>query len=67
MCETCGQELHHPFVPSRRKFVLGAAAIGLAFAGKADAKRARRKEKEDDDEEKRSRPSRKTSSHRTPR
>jgi len=51
MCESCGQQLHHPPAPSRRKFVLGAAAIGLAFAGKADAK-GKRKEKEDDDEEK---------------
>ncbi len=51
MCESCGQQLHHPLAPSRRKFVLGAAAIGLAFAGKADAK-GKRKEKEDDDEEK---------------
>jgi carbonic anhydrase len=55
MCETCGQELHHPFAPSRRKFVLGAAAIGLAFAGPADAK-AKRKEKEDDDEKKKKPP-----------
>ena len=31
MCETCGRELHHPLAPSRRKFILGAAAIGLAF------------------------------------
>ena len=37
MCEICGQALHHPFAPSRRKFVLGAAAIGLAFAGPADS------------------------------
>src|SRR5246127_5437048 len=51
MCETCGQELHHPFAPSRRKFVLGAAAIGLAFAGPADAK-GKRKEKDDDEEKK---------------
>jgi carbonic anhydrase len=51
MCETCGQELHHPFAPSRRKFVLGAAAIGLAFAGPADAK-GKRKEKDDDAEKK---------------
>jgi carbonic anhydrase len=51
MCETCGQEIHHPFAPSRRKFVLGAAAIGLAFAGPANAK-GKRKEKEDDEEKK---------------
>jgi carbonic anhydrase len=51
MCEICGQELHHPFAPSRRKFVLGAAAIGLAFAGPADAK-GKRKEKEGDEEKK---------------
>ena len=55
MCETCGRELHHPFAPSRRKFVLGAAAIGLAFAGKADAK-GKRKEKEDDEKEKKKPP-----------
>ncbi len=39
MCEICGQELHHPFQSSRRKFVLGAAAIGLAFADPADGQR----------------------------
>ncbi len=55
MCETCGQELHHPFAPSRRRFVLGAAAIGLAFAGPADAK-GKRKEKEDDDDKKKKPP-----------
>ena len=51
MCEICGQALHHPFAPSRRKFVLGAAAIGLAFAGPADAK-GKRKEKDDDEKKK---------------
>src|ERR1700759_4799611 len=51
MCESCGQELHHPFAPSRRKFFLGAAAIGLAFAGPADAK-GKRKEKDDDEKKK---------------
>jgi carbonic anhydrase len=49
MCETCGQEFHHPLAPSRRKFILGTAAIGLAFAAPADAK-GKRKEKEDEDE-----------------
>ena len=44
----------HPFAPSRRKSVLGAAAIGLAFAGPADAKGKRKKE--DDDEEKKKPP-----------
>jgi carbonic anhydrase len=57
MCEICGQELHHqlhhPLAPSRRKFVLGAAAIGLAFAGPAVAKG---KKKEDDDDEKKKKP-----------
>jgi carbonic anhydrase len=48
MCEICGQELHHPLAPSRRKFILGAAAVGLAFAGRAEA---REKEREGDDEE----------------
>jgi carbonic anhydrase len=43
MCETCGQYSHHPLAPSRRTFVFAAAAIGLAFAGTADAK-----EKEED-------------------
>jgi len=50
MCESCGQELHHPFAPSRRKFVLGAA-IGLAFAGRAEAKE-KRKEKDGDEKKK---------------
>jgi carbonic anhydrase len=51
MCEVCGQELHHPLVPSRRKFILGAAAIGLAVAGRAEAKEKKR-EKEDDEDKK---------------
>jgi carbonic anhydrase len=49
MCETCGQELHRPLAPSRRKFILGTAAVGLAFASPAEA-RGKRKEKEEDDE-----------------
>src|ERR1700742_3696229 len=49
MCEICGQELHHPFQSSRRKFILGAAAIGLAFTDPATAKGKR---KDDDDEKK---------------
>ena len=49
MCETCGQKLHRPLAPSRRKFILGTAAIGLAFASPAGAK-GKRKEKEEDDE-----------------
>ena len=49
MCEICGQELHHPFQSSRRKFILGATAVGLAFASPAGAK-GKRKEKEEDDE-----------------
>jgi carbonic anhydrase len=55
MCETCDQELHHPLAPSRRKFILGAAAIGLAFVGPAGAKE-KRKEKEDEEEKKKKPP-----------
>jgi carbonic anhydrase len=53
MCEACGQELHHPLAPSRRKFILGAAAIGLAVAGSANAKE---KEREKDDDKKKTPP-----------
>ena len=55
MCEICRSNPNSIFTPSRRKFVLGAAAVGLAFAGKADAK-GKRKEKEDDDEKKKKPP-----------
>src|ERR1700740_2329627 len=51
MCVSCGQELHHPFASSRRKFILGAAAIGLTLAGPAAAKE-KRKEKEDEKKKK---------------
>ena len=47
MCESCGLQLHHPLAPSRRKFILGAAAIGLAFAGRAEAKEKKREEEDD--------------------
>ena len=47
MCETCGRELHHPLAPSRRKFILGATAIGLGFAGRAEAKEKKREEEDD--------------------
>jgi carbonic anhydrase len=53
MCEACGQELHHPLAPSRRKFILGAAAVGLTFASRANAKE---KEKEEDDDKKKKKP-----------
>jgi carbonic anhydrase len=47
MCETCGQNSHHPLAPSRRTFMLAAAAVGLALAGAAEAKeKAREEEKE---------------------
>lgn len=55
MCENCGQELHHPLASSRRKFVLGVAAVGLAFASPAEA-RGKRKEDDDDDEKKKKPP-----------
>jgi carbonic anhydrase len=45
MCERCGQNSHHPLAPSRRTFMLAAAAVGFAFAGKAEAKE---KDKEDE-------------------
>src|SRR5947209_18713390 len=47
MCESCGLQLHHPLAPSRRKFILGAAAIGLAFAGRVEAKEKKREEEDD--------------------
>jgi carbonic anhydrase len=53
MCETCGQNSHHPRAPSRRTFMLAAAAIGLTFAGTADAKeKEREKDKEKEEEKK---------------
>ena len=57
MCEICGQELHYPFQSSRRKFILGAAAIGLAFTDPATAKGKR---KEETTMKRRSRPSLRT-------
>ena len=48
MCERCGQNSHHPLAPSRRTFMLAAAAIGLT-AGTADAKE---KDKEEEKEKK---------------
>jgi len=53
MCESCGRQLHHPLAPSRRKFILGAAAVGLAFTNPATA---RGKKKEEDDDEKKKKP-----------
>jgi carbonic anhydrase len=55
MCETCGQELRHPLAPSRRKFVVSVAAIGLALTSPAAAK-GKRKEKEDDEDDKKKQP-----------
>ena len=53
MCERCRQNPVDARAPSRRKFVLGAAALGLAFAGPAEAKGKRTgKEKQEDDEKK---------------
>ena len=51
MCDICRSNSTSIFTPSRRKFVLGAAAIGLVFAGPANAK-VKRKEKEKEDNEK---------------
>jgi carbonic anhydrase len=51
MCDICRSNSTSIFTPSRRKFVLGTAAIGLVFAGPANAK-AKRKEKEGEDDEK---------------
>src|SRR5205085_5674778 len=44
--------LHHPLAPSRRKITLGAAAIGLAFAGRVAAK----EKKKENEEEKKKKP-----------
>jgi carbonic anhydrase len=55
MCETCRLNSIDPLAPSRRKFILGAAAIGLAFTGTAEAKE-KSKEKEDEEEKKKKPP-----------
>jgi carbonic anhydrase len=49
MCETCRQNSIDPLAPSRRAFMLAAGAIGLTFAGTAEAKE---KEKEKEEEKK---------------
>ncbi len=46
MCERCRQNSIDPRAPSRRTFMLAAAAVGLAFAGAAEAKEKAREEKE---------------------
>src|SRR5580704_7196863 len=51
MCDICRSNSTSIFTPSRRKFVLGTAAIGLVLAGPANAK-VKRKEKEEEDDEK---------------
>jgi carbonic anhydrase len=38
MCDRCRQNSIDPRAPSRRTFMLAAAAVGLAFSGTADAK-----------------------------
>jgi carbonic anhydrase len=49
MCEMCGRNSLHPRAPSRRTFMLAAAAVGLTFAGTAEAKE---KEKDQGEEKK---------------
>jgi carbonic anhydrase len=45
MCEACHRNSLHPPAPSRRTFIVAAAAIGLAFAGVAEAKEKEDKKK----------------------
>jgi carbonic anhydrase len=47
MCERCRQNSIDPRAPSRRTFVLAAAAVGLAFAGAAEAKEKEREEEKE--------------------
>ena len=56
MCDICRSNSTSIFAPSRRKFVLGAAAIGLVFAGPANAKVKRKEKKEGDDEKEKKKP-----------
>jgi carbonic anhydrase len=41
MCLMCRKDLHHPFAPTRRNMLLGAAAAGLFWANSVDAKETR--------------------------
>jgi len=38
MCLMCRKDLHHPFAPTRRNMLLGAAAAGLLWANSVHAK-----------------------------
>jgi carbonic anhydrase len=51
MCEICGTDSHRLLAPSRRSFMLAAAAIGLTFASTAEAKE-KKKEQESEENEK---------------
>lgn len=41
MCRMCRKDLHHPFAPTRRNMLLGAAAAGLLWANSVHAKEAK--------------------------
>jgi carbonic anhydrase len=57
MCEICGKDSHQLIAPSRRSFMLAAAAIGLSFADTVEAKEKKKeRESEDDDKEKKKKP-----------
>ena len=52
MCEMCRQNSIDPRAPSRRAFVFAAAAMGLAFAGRAEAKEEKEKKEEKEEKKK---------------
>ena len=57
MCEICRKDSHQLIAPSRRSFMLAAAAIGLSFADTVEAKEKKKeRESEDDDKEKKKKP-----------
>jgi carbonic anhydrase len=56
MCEICGQDLHRPPAPSRRAIILAAAAIGLTFAGVAEAREKEREKDKEEEKEKKKKP-----------
>jgi len=56
MCEICGQHLHGLPTPSRRAIILAAAAIGLTFAGVAEAKEKEREKDKEEEKEKKKEP-----------
>src|SRR4029077_3370901 len=52
MCEICRKDSHQLIAPSRRSFMLAAAAIGLSFADTVEAKEKKKERESEDDEKK---------------